>query len=611
MPELFVKERSEPATTVRLQGARLSIGRAPDNDLQLDDRPVSRYHALIFHRDDQWHVNDLGSNNGTLVNGEQVVSAALKHGDEIRIGGVVLVLHLEPEEKPQTGETSDATPLSEITQTISLDDIGRFYSLQRAATESLSQKDRRLHYLLAIAELAVSARSIPLLFEGLVQSLRRTLDASRVVPILQDAHDLLRAYSDSSQQFVDRLADLRVDVSLIERCHREGIAAVGERADPALHVACVPVRIGVRNLGLIYCERSGPLAAFDDEDLRYLLAGSSLTGVAIENIRYRQQVTWRARSLDRLLAQHYDMVGRSEPMLGVFEFIRKVAPTDAGVLICGESGTGKEMAARAIHLQSERSDGPLEVVNCGAVPVTLLESELFGHVKGSFTGAIADKPGRFELADDGTLFLDEVVELPPPCQTKLLRALEEGKVRRIGDTSDQSVDVRLIAATNRDPAEAVGSGRLREDLFYRLDRLRLVMPPLRDRGQDVEILAEHFLAQLSRSLRRPVEAFDPSVLTVFRAYHWPGNVRELRNVVERMLILAEGPVLGPELIPEDIRKAPSRASEASVPPLEQMEREHVERALRASGGNKKRAAEMLGINRSTLYAKLKKYAIET
>ncbi len=608
MPELFVKEGPGRGTVVRLPGARLSIGRAPDNDLQLDDRTVSRYHALVFLRDGQWLVNDLGSNNGTLVNGQQVVAAALQHRDEIQLGGILLVFYLEPE-PAEAEKRADVAPLSEITQTISLDDIGSLYSLQRAPATGVSQKDRRLHYLLAIAELAVSARSIGTLFDGVVQSLRRTLDASRVVPILQDEHDLLRAYSDSDGGFVDRLADLKVDVPLIERCRREGIAAVGESAEPALHVACVPLRIGVRNLGLIYCERSGPAAAFDEEDLRYLLAGSSLTGVAIENIRYRQQVTRRAQSLDQLLAQHYDMVGQSEPMLAAFEFIRKVAPTDAGVLICGESGTGKEMAARAIHLQSERSDGPLEIVNCGAVPVTLIESELFGHMKGSFTGAVADKPGRFELADGGTLFLDEVVELPPSCQTKLLRALEEGKVRMIGATTDQSVDVRLMAATNRDPGEAVASGRLRQDLFYRLDRLRLVMPPLRDRGEDVEILAEYFLKQLSRSLRRPVDSFDPRVLAVFRSYSWPGNVRELRNVVERMLILADGPVLGSELIPEDLRTAASRASEAGVPPLQEIERQHIEHALRASAGNKKKAAQMLGINRSTLYARLRKYGM--
>jgi transcriptional regulator with PAS, ATPase and Fis domain len=282
-----------------------------------------------------------------------------------------------------------------------------------------------------------------------------------------------------------------------------------------------------------------------------------------------------------------------------------VAPTDAGVLVCGESGTGKEMVARAIHAHSRRSEGALEIVNCAAVPPTLMESELFGHARGAFTGAVADKPGRFELADGGTLFLDEVIEMSPDCQAKLLRALEEGCIRRVGDTRDRRADVRVIAATNRDVARAVAEGRLREDLFYRLDRLRVEVPPLRQRQGDIELLAEHFREEVGRACWRRAESFSPDVLDVFRSYRWPGNVRELRNVVERMLLLAEGQVLGMDTVPADLKAAV--AGEGVMPALEEVEREHILRALERTGGNKKRAAEMLGIDRSTLYAKLRHY----
>jgi len=275
------------------------------------------------------------------------------------------------------------------------------------------------------------------------------------------------------------------------------------------------------------------------------------------------------------------------------------------VLICGESGTGKEMVARAIHAHSRRSEGALEIVNCAAIQPTLLESELFGHARGAFTGAVADKPGRFELADGGTLFLDEVAELPLGCQTKLLRALEEGGVRRVGATRDRPVDVRVIAATNRDVARAVAGGRLREDLFYRLDRLRVEVPPVRQRQGDIELLAEHFLSQFSSSFRRGVTDFDPAVLDAFRAYGWPGNVRELRNVVERMVLMADAPVLCLEDVPADVRA--SATGPAGLETLEEMERRHVLAVLEAVEGNKRKAARVLGIDRSTLYARLRHY----
>jgi two-component system response regulator HydG len=331
------------------------------------------------------------------------------------------------------------------------------------------------------------------------------------------------------------------------------------------------------------------------------------TGLAIENMACYRRMSLRARSLSRQLAERYHMVGESLAMQAVYDFIRKVAPTDAGVLICGESGTGKEMVARAVHHHSGRRDGPMEAVNCAAMQPALLESELFGHVRGAFTGAVSDKMGRFELADGGTLFLDEVVELPIESQTKLLRVLEEGRIRRVGDTRERPISVRLIAATNRDVTRAVAEGRLRADLFYRLDRLRIEVPPLREREGDVQLLAEHFLQQLSSSCKRGIEDFAPEVLEVFRSYRWPGNVRELRNVVERMVLLGEGRRLALPDVPADLRAAATGGGTPGLEPLSEVERRHVFRALEEAAWNKKRAAQILGIDRSTLYAKLRRY----
>jgi DNA-binding NtrC family response regulator len=342
--------------------------------------------------------------------------------------------------------------------------------------------------------------------------------------------------------------------------------------------------------------------------------------VAIDTIRAYEDVATRARNLEEEVSGQYDLVGRSPQIKQVFEFIRKAAPTSASVLICGESGTGKELVARAIHYQSNRAKGPFEVVNCAAMSQALIESELFGHVKGAFTSAIYDRPGRFELAHKGAIFLDEIGSLPLDCQTKLLRVLEMGTVRRVGDVKDRTVDVRVIAATNENLEVALKEQRFREDLFYRLNVLRTDLPPMRDRGEDIEILAQHFLGEFSEECGRAIEGFAPAVLAAFRAYRWPGNVRELKNVVERMVIMCDDDVLGPDLLPPELRGADGElalpeisaaARSGDLRSLEEVEKRYILDVLDRTGGNKKKAAEILGVDRSTLYAKLKRYGVHS
>ena len=338
----------------------------------------------------------------------------------------------------------------------------------------------------------------------------------------------------------------------------------------------------------------------------------------MESIRAYEKVAARARTLEREVEGQYNLVGQSPQMQKVYKFIRKAAPTDASVLICGESGTGKEMVARAIRYNSKRSDGPFETLNCAAMSQTLIESELFGHVKGAFTGAVNDRPGRFELAHNGTLFLDEIGALPLDCQTKLLRVLETGTIRRVGDVKDRQVEVRVIAATNEDLDAARDEGRFREDLFYRLDVLRTDLPPLRKREGDIERLTQHFLSRFQKKVGKPIDGLAPEVLELFRLYDWPGNVRELKNVVERMVIMSEDETLGSDLLPQEIRgydvqetaEEQATADPEEMPSLDEMEKRHIQRVLKSTGGNKKRTAEILGVDRSTLYARLKRYADE-
>jgi DNA-binding NtrC family response regulator len=307
-----------------------------------------------------------------------------------------------------------------------------------------------------------------------------------------------------------------------------------------------------------------------------------------------------------------NIIGRSAAMQEVFALIRRIAGSPASVLVTGESGTGKELVARAIHAHSPRADRTFVAINCAAIPETLLESDLFGYKRGAFTDARTDKPGLFLEATGGTIFLDEIAELPVTLQPKLLRVLQEHEVRPLGATKSERVDVRVIAATNRNLEDRLRQGRFREDLFYRLNVIHIHLPPLRERGEDVLPLAEHFLTRSAARAGKPLRGFRETAKKMLLAYAWPGNVRELENVVERAVALAEGEIAGPEDLPPAMRdrKNQDRLSTALVQglTLEELEREYIQRVLEAEGGNKTRAAQRLGLDRKTLYRKLEEYA---
>ncbi|MDZ7291642.1 MAG: sigma-54 dependent transcriptional regulator [candidate division KSB1 bacterium] len=309
-----------------------------------------------------------------------------------------------------------------------------------------------------------------------------------------------------------------------------------------------------------------------------------------------------------------EIIGQSAPMQEVFRILKKVAPTDSSLIVYGESGTGKELVARAIHKNSNRAHGPFIRVNCGALTETLLESELFGHEKGAFTGALKRKLGRFELAHRGTIFLDEVGDISPALQIKLLRVLQEKEFERVGGEETVSVDVRVIAATHRNLKEEVAAGRFREDLYYRLHIVPINLPPLRQRLEDLPVLVNHFLQRLGRELRKPHLQIDPAVLEMMSNYHWPGNVRELENVLERAAVLCEGERITVADLPPLVK---DRSAVFQLPgenldlnrTLEEVERALIERALARAHGVKAEAARILGIKATTLLYKLGKYGM--
>jgi DNA-binding NtrC family response regulator len=328
--------------------------------------------------------------------------------------------------------------------------------------------------------------------------------------------------------------------------------------------------------------------------------------LVVEKAAERRQLGKENRQLRAVLARsepNSQIIAQSPAMREVFRMIERAGPTDKAILIQGESGTGKELVARALHRASLRADKPLVVINCAALPETLLESELFGHEKGAFTGAISSKPGLFELADGGTLFIDEIGELAGGLQAKLLRVLEDGSMRRVGSLKERRVNVRLLAATNRKLSEEVKAGRFREDLYYRINVMSLELPPLRERSGDIPLLVRHFL--------QPDWELEPAAAAALERYSWPGNVRQLINALERAKIMADDHVIHLEDLPAEVAAAAESAppSRPAGDDLASVERAHVVEILRRERGNKARAARALGINRRTLYRLLEKYDI--
>ncbi|MFW6044701.1 MAG: sigma 54-interacting transcriptional regulator [Planctomycetota bacterium] len=629
MAELVIKQGPGKGDEFELSARQMRIGRDEENDIRLADRTVSRFHARLVEQEDRWEVSDLDSHNGTMVNGVRVRRAELNHTDEIRLGNVVMIF-LEDEVTDINVLADFSGDEPEVTEAIDVEPEKSPHEPEGDSRQELLTSNRRLLALTELARDAMTKRSLPSLFDTVIDSLNDTLQPDRVVPIVRQDDGSLLPYIRRKSGFVSGLESAGISGALVKQSLKREVAALSQKParkqvngedvpdeNNVSSIMCVPFGVDGPQ-GVLYCDRVETPGQYDREDLQYLCSVAAQVGVAVDNIHDYEKVAARARTFEKEVTGQYNLVGESEEMQRIYEFIEKAAPADAGVLICGESGTGKELVARAIRYNSPRSDGPFETVNCAAMSRTLVESELFGHVEGAFTGAVNDRPGRFELAHEGTLFLDEIGALPPDCQSKLLRVLETDKVRRVGDVKDREVDVRVVAATNKDLETAKKEGAFREDLYYRLDVLRTDLPPLRERGDDIVRLARHFLDRFQEKTGKVIEGYSDEVLHLFQKYDWPGNVRELKNVVERMVIMCEGDTLEAHLLPPELRaQGPGGDGMQSVgvepdelPPLKEVEKEHIYRVLRSTEWNKKKAAEILGVDRSTLYARLNRYEDE-
>jgi two-component system response regulator HydG len=431
---------------------------------------------------------------------------------------------------------------------------------------------------------------------GVGRTLEPELNGSTELHAAQSLSEGLRMASQAQWDLILLDADFSgAGLELLGRLHEGGSAPVVLLAqNPSMDLAMEAIRQGAHDV------LPKPLPR---GRVREILLG-------IEEVR-------RLRPLPPATGDESAIVGTSAGMMQVYKSVARAAASDATVLVLGESGTGKEMVARVLHQRSRRQRGPFVAINCAAIPENLLESELFGHEKGAFTGAIGRRIGRFERATGGTLFLDEIGDMSLALQSKILRALQEREIERVGGSSAVPIDVRIVAATNRDLLATVAEGRFREDLYYRLAVVALTLPPLRERGTDLDQLASHFVAFYAREHQRPVRAIAEEVFSVLRAHPWPGNVRQLRNAMERAVVMSDGEILLPQHLPPDIVRPPATrgapaedAGEMPLVTLEEMEKRMIRRALRETQDNLTMAAERLGIHRNTLRRKIAEYGIE-
>jgi len=607
--------------SIPLAEDEVSIGREPSNAVSLLDASVSRRHCLIQRNAEHFKIRDLNSRNSTFVNGVPVTERILESGDEIKIGSSLFVFVL-PDSTPTPNASSvefDQTATG-AGSTIILRKQDARYLRDLEKIKPTTRMVRDLDVLLRISKIVNSVRGLTALEKQVLELIFEVAPADRAAILLCD-----QGIEEPTSIFGwDRRSGqnhaVQASRTIVAQVLAEGVAvlcndlpAAGAFASAESvivrhirSVLAVPLEVFDRVIGVIYLDASNPEARFDEDHLQLLTAMGSIAAPALDGARRMEWLEEENRRLQSEINVEHNMVGESPRMREVYQFISRVAPKDSTVMVFGESGTGKELVARAIHRNSSRASKPYVAINCAALAENLLESELFGHEKGSFTGAIAQKKGKLETAEGGTVFLDEIGELAPMLQAKLLRVLQEREFERVGSTKTIKLDVRLIAATNRDLEEEVKKGRFREDLFYRLNVVSVRMPALRERRDDISLLASYFASKYSKRANRNVLGISPQARAFLVNYDWPGNVRELENAIERAVVLGSSDLILPEDLPEVVleRAEPSTGTSpvsAFHDTVREAKKNVILAAVEQAGGNYTEAARLLGLHPNYLH----------
>jgi len=591
MPSLRVKIPGTGATIYHLYKKITSIGSAAENDVVLPDPLIPESFAHIHYDGRDYNFATIDRGAAVTVNGKKRKKHKLSHQDKLLVGSIELLFSLHDEQ-----------PASEDEAAATVADVDAYRKLHEFSARLMGK--HRLSDLLdelmdAVVEITNADKGFLILMEGADLDVKVARNLKR--------ENIADAISQLSDSIIAKVVKSRRPVIISDAMNDDEFGAAKSVMNLKLtSVVCVPLLERGNLLGLIYIGNSSIVDLFTQDTLKVLTIFAAQASLIVANALLLDELRHDNRQLQDKLEQlrFGDIIGTSPAMQEVFRKIEKIAVTDISVLITGETGTGKELIAREIHNRSQRRDKPFVTINCGAIPENLLESELFGHIKGAFTGAVANKQGRFHVADTGTLFLDEIGEMPLPLQVKILRAIQERVVVRVGDTRPENVDIRIVAATNRELEGEIAHGRFREDLYYRLNVVNLHLPPLRDRGEDVLVIARYLLGRYATEYDAKVKGFSPNASVGIRKYRWPGNIREMENRIKKAIVLSEGSMIGPDDIGLSGDELPQilQLSDAK----DKFQREYINEVLALNNGNRTKTARDLGVDPRTMFRHLEK-----
>lgn len=606
--QLIIRENKGEPWIYTLGNNQVKIGRARSCELRIPDPRISREHCVIRKFNNKYFISDLDSRNGFSLNGIPEKEKELMPNDRITIGFTSLN-YLVQESQGHDILMSHDEPNETFSFTLELDSEKEASIFTNRSALDTFQK---------ILHIINEEEEIKPLADKIISEIKKDTPANDCAIAIYDIQDLTLL-----SEYKDPLLKLKVSKKTLTKVIENKEAFYTQREEGAEDQSklLLPLFCNEKIACILILVIQEEELQKNDELKNLFTLISKLISVAFKKQLKMESLTKELSDTKRMQFE-FDFIGDSEPMKKVYNMIHRVAPVDVTVLITGESGTGKELVAKAIHQTSTRKNAPFVSINCGAIPVNLIESELFGHEKGSFTGAVKSHPGCFEQANGGILFLDEIGELDPNVQVKLLRALETRMVRRVGGEKDLPINIRVITATHRNLEKMVAEQKFREDLYFRLQVIEIHLPNLADRGDDVKLIAEYYADKISNEMGRPSPKFSEAAMEILLNYTWPGNVRELKNAIERAIVLnPEGSIEASSFEHLKGRKASSSTpaeksndesittSMGTIQTLKELEKEHILKVLVLAEGNKRKAAEILGVERKTLYNKLSAYEI--